>query len=179
MTDFWDTDLRVRLDAALQARSEQQRGRLFEDLICQMFGSIAGMSVVARNVFTAGRSQEIDMLVAHRSRQSGISFLPGFILVECKNWSWPVSSMEVAWFDRKVRQRGIDLGILVAVQGVTGDQRERTFAHEIIAWALAERRRLLVITSAELTRLRNGKDLVELIWAKLASLHGGGMSLPR
>ena len=177
MSDFWDTDLRVRLDAARQARSEQQRGRLFEDLICQMFGSIAGMSVVARNVFTAGRSQEVDILIAHESRQSGISFLPDFILVECKNWSWPVSSMEVAWFDRKVKQRGLDFGILVAPQGVTGDQRERTFAHEIIAWALAERRRLVVITSIDLARLRSGEEVVDLVWAKLALLHAGGMSL--
>ena len=179
MSDFWDTNLRVRLDAALQARSEQQRGRLFEDLICQMFGSITGMSIVARNVFTTGRSQEVDILIAHDSRRSGIPFLPDFILVECKNWSWPVSSIEVAWFDRKVKQRGIDLGILVAAQGVTGEQRERTFAHEIIAWALAERRRLVVITSSDLAPLRSGEELVELVWARLALLHSGGMSLPQ
>jgi|SRR5688572_23908653 len=177
MSDFWDTDLRVRLDAALQARSEQQRGRLFEELICQMFGSIPGMSVIARNVFTAGRSQEVDILIGHDSRLSEISFLPDFILVECKNWSWPVSSMEVAWFDRKVKQRGLDLGILVAAHGVTGEQRERTFAHEIISWALAERRRLIVITSIDLTRLTSGNELVALIWSKLGVLHGGGMSL--
>ena len=54
MSDFWDTDLRVRLDAVLQAHSERQRGLLFEDLIGQLFESIAGMSVIDRNVFTAG-----------------------------------------------------------------------------------------------------------------------------
>jgi hypothetical protein len=178
MSDFWDADLGVRLDAARQARSEQQRGRLFEDLICRLFESIVGISVVDRNVFTAGRSQEVDILIAHNARRSEISFLPNFVLIECKNWSWPVSSMEVAWFDRKVKQRGIELGILVATQGVTGEQRERTFAHEIIAWALAERRRLIVITSTDLAQLSSGDDLVDLIWAKLGVLHGGGMSLP-
>ena len=96
MSDFWDTDLRVRLDAALQARTEQQRGRLFEELICQMFESMDGMSIAARNIFTTGRSQEIDILIEHDARILGLAHLPDFILVECKNWSWPVSSMEVA-----------------------------------------------------------------------------------
>jgi hypothetical protein len=136
------------------------------------------MSVVERNRFTAGRSQEIDILVAHNARRSEIPFLPDFILVECKNWSWPVSSMEVAWFDRKVKQRGIELGILFATQGVTGEQRERTFAHEIICWALAERRRLVVITATDLAQLTSRDDFVDLIWAKLGVLHSGGVSLP-
>jgi len=62
---------------------------------------------------------------------------------------------------------------------VTGEQRERTFAHEIISWALAERRRLVVITSTDLVQLTSGDDLIDLIWAKLGVLHGGGMSLPQ
>jgi hypothetical protein len=178
MSDFWDTDLRVRLGATRQARTEQQRGRLFEELMCLIFESIDGMSIAGRNVFTEGRSQEIDILVEHDARASGLAFLPDFILIECKNWSWPVSSMEVAWFDRKVKQRGIGLGILIAAQGVTGDQRERSFAHEIIAWALAERRRLIVITLADLEQVTSGQQVVALILSKLRVLHGGGMSLP-
>src|SRR5687768_17145439 len=105
MSDFWASNLAERLEEARSIRTHAERGAHFEDLICDMFESVVGMSVFERNVFSVGRSQEIDILVEHDNRVSGLALLPDFLLVECKNWSWPVSSMEVAWFDRKVKQR--------------------------------------------------------------------------
>jgi len=54
---------------------------------------------------------------------------PPYILVECKNWSEKVSSNEVSWFDTKLRDRGLFLGILIATCGITGDPQRLTDAH--------------------------------------------------
>jgi hypothetical protein len=48
---------------------------------------------------------------------------PPWILVECKNWSTKVDSMNINWFDHKLQSRGLSLGILIAAQGITGDPR--------------------------------------------------------
>lgn len=172
MADFWDIDLRTRLDAALQAPSSHERGQLFEELICQMFESINGIAHTERNIFSYGRAQEIDILFFNDRRPDGFDFLPRVILVECKNWTEPVSSAEVAWFDAKVRQRGRGFGILFTANGITGDARDLTFAHQIIAWALADGRELVVITADELRAVKNTAELIQLLKVNLTRLGG-------
>ena len=54
-------------------------------------------------------------------------------IIECKNWSNPVGSMEVSWFITKIRDRGLDFGVLVAANGVTGDARDKTAAHHVVS----------------------------------------------
>jgi hypothetical protein len=172
MADFWDINLRIRLEAARRARSRADRGRLFEDLICQLFESVEGIAHTERNVFSYGRAQEIDILFFNDRRPGSLDFLPHVIVVECKNWSHPVSSAEVAWFDAKVRQRGRGFGILFAASGVTGDARDLTFAHQIIAWALAEGRELIVITADDLVAVSSVADLIQLLKVKITRLGG-------
>jgi hypothetical protein len=96
MADFWDTDLRIRLSAALSAPSAQERGRLYKELICSIFEAIDGIVHTERNVFSYGRAQEIDILFFNDRLPGGLDFLPHVIVVECKNWSDAVSSAEVA-----------------------------------------------------------------------------------
>lgn len=102
----------------------------------------------------------------------GLAFLPNVILVECKNWTEPVSSAEVAWFDAKVRQRGRGFGILFAASGITGDRRDLTFAQPIIAWALADHRELVVVTVDDLAMLGSAEELIQLLKVKITQLGG-------
>jgi hypothetical protein len=55
---------------------------------------------------------------------------------------------------------------------VTGDARDLTFAHQIIAWALADGRELVVITADDLRELKSAADFVRLIKVKLTRLGG-------
>jgi len=73
-------------------------------------------------------------------------------------------------FISKLRSRGLAFGILVAANGVTGSQQARTAAHSFIAGALAEGRRLLVLTSTDHTPLRDTAELVLLLRNKLCQL---------
>ena len=100
----------------------------------------------------------------------GFYFLPNIILVECKNWSKPVSSEEVNWFDSKLKRRGQSFGILIAANGITGNSQNVESAHEIIRVALSEGRQLVVITQTEIKTLQTTQDLVSLIQEKLCEL---------
>jgi len=78
---------------------------------------------------------------------------PAIILIECKNWSTPVSSMKIAWFIMKVWGRGQRFGILVAANGITGNARDLNRANQLIARALSQGTSILVITREEILAL--------------------------
>lgn len=164
-------------DRVLDSTDPVARGRALEDLVCYLIDTVPGVEVTERNRLNPAHSQEIDIAAWNDQAPNGFWFLPPILLFECKNWTRPVGSNEVAWFDAKVRSRGLDLGILVAAQGVTGDAERRTAAHAQIAAALHESRRLVVISLEELAPLRDSRELVALLKRKLTSLAARGTSI--
>ena len=104
----------------------------------------------------------------------GLYFLPHIILIEAKNWSSRVGGEEVNWFDSKLRNRGLDFGILVCTMGITGDPAKLTAAHNVISKALSERRKLVVLETDEIIQLGNTEALCELLKTKLCSLAVNG-----
>jgi Restriction endonuclease len=156
-------------DGANGATTADQ-GRALEDLICYVFAQVPGISITRRNELNAFRTEEIDVALWNDGHPDGFFFLPNVILVECKNWSHRVSSAELSWFEAKLRNRGLDFGILVAAKGITGDPEGMTAAHSIVASALREGRRLVVITSDEFLRLTDSLQLVRLVKEKLCDL---------
>jgi hypothetical protein len=115
------------------------------------------------NVFA---NEEIDVALFNE----GIVSLPNIILVEAKNWSTRVGSAEVAWFLNKLQNRGLDFGILVTTLGITGDAADLTAAHHTVAVALAQKRRLIVITTDEIQALAHTDQLLHLIKVKICDL---------
>jgi hypothetical protein len=158
----------------MNGASTSEKGRAFEDLICYVFALIPGVSITRRNAMNVFNTEEIDVALWNERSASGIAFAQEIVLIECKNWSSPVGSAEVNWFDSKLRSRGLDFGILVATQGITGDAQDLTAAHSIIAAALRERRRLIVITKAELECLQDTDTLIHLMKEKLCDLAVSG-----
>lgn len=151
-----------------------EQGRSLEDLVCYVFGKVPGITITHRNQLNTFHSEEIDVALFNEKRPRILDFLPNVILVEAKNWSRPVGSSEVSWFYTKLRNRGLDFGILVALRGITGDSQEHTSAHQIIAQALMDRRKMLVLTADDLLSLANTDDLVKLIKLKLCELAVAG-----
>lgn len=153
-----------------RAQTPDECGAALEDLICYVFDKVPGITVTCRNEKNAFHTEEIDIAFWNERPPNGFHFLQNVILVECKNWTAPVGSEEVAWFDRKLADRGLTDGVLVAANGVTGDARKRTDAHSIIASALSAQRRLVVVTRAEIEELGDSADLVELVKVRLCEL---------
>lgn len=158
------------------ASTTKAKGDALEELICHVFGTIPGISVTRRNKKNAFRTEEID--IAFFNEPTGeLAFLPWMILVECKNWTAPVGSESVSWFDTKLRNRGLEFGVMIAAAGITGSADSLTAAHSIVAGALKEKRRLIVVTMDELVALSHSDELVKLIKEKLCDLVAGGTAL--
>jgi hypothetical protein len=159
------------------ATTKAEKGRSFEDLICYLFSKIPGISVTRRNVLNQFGSEEIDVAFWNRRNSNGLYFLHNIILVECKNWSQPLGSAEVSWFDSKLRRRAQPFGILIAANGITGNAADKTAAHDVISAALAEGRQFVVLTRQEIEDLALSIQLVELIQSKLCELAVAGTLL--
>ena len=155
-----------------------QRGRALEEALCYIFGRVPGIAITHRDQLNTFQSEEIDVALWNDKRTKAFDFLPNIVLLESKNWSNAVGSAEVAWFDTKLRNRGLDFGILIALNGITGNAGDKTAAHQIIATSLGEQRRLIVITGDDLLSLHTTLDLVTLIKTKLCELAVTGTLFP-
>jgi hypothetical protein len=159
------------LDAGVAAANTTEQGRALEDLISYVFEQVPGIVITRRNQMNVFNTEEVDVAFFNdKIGDGGLPFLPELILVEAKNWSKNVGSEEVSWFDTKVRNRGLSFGILVTNRGITGDHHDLSNAHSIVAAALREQRRLIVIRTAELSALNHSDELVKLVKEKLCDL---------
>lgn len=158
------------VEAGANGATTAVQGRALEDMICYVFGQVPGIAITHRNEMNAFQTEEIDVALWNDGHADGFFFLPNIILVECKNWSNRVSSAELSWFDAKLRSRGLSFGVLVAARGITGDPADVTAAHSIVASALREGRRLVVVKSDELLALADSAELVRLVKEKLCDL---------
>jgi hypothetical protein len=154
------------VNAGLNGATTAEKGKALEDLICYLFDLVPGITITHRNEKNAFATEEIDVALFNEE----IVSLPNIILVEAKNWSNRVGSIEVAWFLTKLQNRGLDFGILVTTLGITGNAQDLTAAHNTIATSLAQKRRLIVITTAELQGLADTDELLRLIKTKLCDL---------
>lgn len=146
------------------------QGRVLENLVCYLFESTPGITVTERNVLNAFHTEEVDVAFWNDPHRRGLRFLPHVLLVECKNWSRPVGSQEVAYFVRRLRNRGLDFGLLVSTRGVSGSPADLTDAHYEIATALKDGVRVVVIDRSEIEQLFHSDALVRLIKRKLCML---------
>lgn len=158
------------LDAGQNGQTTAEQGRALEDLICYVLGQVPGVTITHRNELNAFDTEEIDVAIWNDGAPDGFFFLPNIVLIECKNWSNRVGSAELNWFDAKLRNRGLPFGILVTTLGITGQAADVTAAHAIVAAALREGRRLIVITADDLLAVGSTEALIRLIKLKMCDL---------
>jgi len=152
------------------ANTTTQKGRILEELIGYIFERVPGIPIVERNQMNEFQTEEIDVAFWNDKSARGFHFLPYTILVECKNWSNAVGSIEVAYFIKKLENKGLDFGILVATNGITGSNTDFTRANFEVSIALAKGVRLIVITRGEIERLGTTQELIQLVKKKLCKL---------
>ena len=158
-----------------KATSPYHKGKILEDLFCYIFEKIPGVSISMRNRFNAFQDEEIDIAFWNRQSPRGLYFLSFIILVECKNWSNPVSSSEVEWFAHKLESRSLEFGILIAANGISGSSTQINRSHNIVAHHLSRNRRLITIKRDELETLVSTEQLITMIQEKLCELAVAGV----
>lgn len=168
-------DLFAKSDAA---KTNVEKGKCLEDLAVYLFEMIPGISVTARDKKNTYDAEEIDVALWNEQHARGFKTLNFLILVECKNWSSPVGSMEVNWFLTKIKNRALDFGILIAANGITGSDEDRRQAHDVVSKALAEGVRMILLTRDEILSLADTDELVRTVKCKLCELIVSGTVWP-
>lgn len=153
------------------------QGRALEEVIGYVFSKAPGVEVVANNSLNVFNTEEVDVAIWVDRNLGPFAFLPNVVLIECKNWSAAVGTAEVAYFSQRLRHRGCELGLLVAANGITGDPAQLTAANFQIAHALAEGRRILVLTRADMESLANTDELARMLKRKICELTVTGAAL--
>lgn len=146
------------------------RGKALEDLVAAIFETVTGVEVRARNAKSVFENEELDLLMTNRGGADGLPALGPFFSVECKNWSRPVGSTEVAWFATKLRRSNQSFGVLVAANGVTGRPTDMTAANFEAATALTEGQAVVVLTLREIGWIGSGEELADVLTEKYAHL---------
>lgn len=174
MARYSQNTINTHLTVGNNGATTTLKGKAFEDLACYLFGHIPGVEITLRNTLNTFATEEIDVAIWNEKRPKGLYFLPHIVLIECKNWSNPVSSSEVSWFAQKLESRGRDYGVLIANNGITGNPADLTAAHNIVASHLSKGRHIIVINRTEIAQLQDTQDLIKLIKQKLCTLTVSG-----
>ncbi len=162
------------LRKADRARKKVIRGKAYEELACYLFDCVPGISITGRNLLNTFAAEEIDVACYNEQHPAGLRPLSPFFVVECKGWREPVTSEQVGWFLMKIEHRGMDFGVLIAARGITGVPEHLTASHSLVAFALAKKIRMVILTRAEIEALHSGEELAQLILSKVTQLHATG-----
>ncbi|MFC6023741.1 restriction endonuclease [Plantactinospora solaniradicis] len=150
------------LDAVSLAAHSQAKGEAYEKLITFLFESIPGC-IVDRDITNVFGTEQIDVAVGNIHEVGGLRLLPPVFLVECKNWDDPVDSQAIGYFFNILASRAIELGVLVAANGVTGDIVTGRHGHSLGLGAAPRGIKMIVITNDDIARLRHQDDFVNLL----------------
>ena len=158
------------IDDSEKASTKQEKGKLFEDLACYLFETIPGVVIAKRNSMNQYNTEEVDVSIWNDKDVEGLPFLNNIFLVECKNWSNPVESVDVNWFATKVEDRGLDFGVLLAAHGITKEKDELKRAQSILTGYLRKHIQIIVIEKEEILALETTGDIILLIKNKICEL---------
>ncbi|HSH59118.1 MAG TPA: restriction endonuclease [Acidimicrobiales bacterium] len=169
--------IKAHMAAIAKAANTSEQGRAHEDLAVHLFESVPGCRV-ERNIMNDFQTEEVDVAVGNDGLPAGLPGLANVILVECKDWSHPVSSQAVGYFINKLANRSVELGILIATNGIAG-QKEHRNAVALGIGAIARGIKLLVITNDDIMALSSTADFVDLVKRRyLRAVAAGTVGLP-
>ncbi len=174
MSAYSLTKIKLLIDKGLgKSETTKARGDAFEELICYLLCELPGINVL-RNARDPFQSQEIDVTVSNAGVSIGMKVFPTALLVECKNWDDPVGVTAVTDFIFKLMAKYVDLGIIVAANGITGDKQQLTAAYQRIAIAQSKGHRVLILTLEDLKAVKTTGDFESLLINKFLEAVGSG-----
>jgi len=159
------------IDLGQNASSSIEKGQALEHLARYIFEKIPGVEIHDVDSMNYHLTEEIDIAVWNDQESDGLKSFPVIFLIECKNLDGNVPTRDVAYFITKIRNKGLDFGIIIASNGITGSQEDSTRAHFEIPLALSEGIRVIIINLDDILLLRNTNDLIQLIKRKVSSLY--------
>jgi hypothetical protein len=176
--DLDPNEVRRYLDLASNAPNSDSKGKAYEALAVYLFDLIPGC-ITEPNVTSVFRTDQVDVAVGNPRLAEGLPILPTAMLVECKDWELPVDSKSVGYFMNILAGRGVELGVLIAANGITGDLADMTNAHALGLAASPRGVKVVVITSDEIAGLESTEQFTELLTRRyLRAIATGAIGAP-
>lgn len=146
--------------AAADGGTTAQKGNALEQVVADTLCLFDGVGILFTNAVDVENSCEIDILLYNQRHPAGLPFLQDNILIECKNWEAPVNTATLRAFTSKLRQFKLDFGVVVASNGITGNQVDRTAGHAHLRREFDQvGLKTLVVTRQEFESLASTDDL--------------------
>lgn len=140
------------LERIKKAITTDEKKKSLEDLAEVIINQIDDLKVIDRNLRSS--AEEIDLLIGNESKEMFWVRLGSPILLECKNWKIPVGSKEIRDFAGKIESAGVTTGILIAPNGITGDEYKD--ARSLIRENRIKGKHIIVIENEDLIEIANG-----------------------
>jgi hypothetical protein len=170
--------IRQYLIDAAAAPTSDTKGKFYEELVRYLFEAVPGC-IAERNLTNVFRTEQIDVAVGNAQPGNGLWLLPHVLLVECKNWDKAVDSSTVGYFMNILAGRGVELGVLVAANGITGDREDLTNAHALGLHGSPRAIKVVIITTEDIANLTSVDDFIELLHRRyLRSFATGAIGVP-
>ncbi|MGI5206226.1 hypothetical protein ACQEU6_32220 [Spirillospora sp. CA-108201] len=160
MTPYDVARIQRELEGLDTAANTTAKGNNLQHLTDYLLSQIPGVTIRAKNILDHTRSDEKDLWIRH-SGVCGLPFSDLYLPVECKNEQRSTSASEIRDFAAKIRYSSGTDGLLVTRAGLSGAPGHR--AHDAIHLELANQVRITVITCADVGKLTDTDDLVELL----------------
>lgn len=171
MAKYSQTKIARLLRESDNAPTTAVKGAKLEELVKYLFCKVSKVTFYGANILDGVRAHEIDVVFNNDTRSSDLYFLDHAIITECKNTAAPTSSAQVGWFVRKLQDRIATSGILISLNGITGEADGVSNAHsEIINALTRDGIRILVIKRADILAFQDTDDLVALLQRKIMKL---------
>jgi hypothetical protein len=175
---FGHAEIHRYLADARAATTSDAKGKLYEELVKYLFEAVPGCFAES-NITNVFRTEQIDIAVGNGKLPDGLWLLPHVILVECKQWEVPVDSGRVGYFMNILAGRGVELGILVAANGITGNPDDLTNAHALGLHGSPRGLKVVVITTEDIANLHTVAEFIELLHRRyLLAYAAGAIGIP-
>lgn len=154
--------------AAGDSGTTAEKGRVLEEVVQQTMCLFDGVGLIDCNVEDLAGSLEIDLILYnHQVAGTGLPFLPPLLIIECKNWEAAVNTATLRAFTSKIHKMRLKFGLLVAANGITGDDADVTAAHAHLRDEFnRDEEIILVVTRDELCGVASTEELGALLRKK-------------
>ncbi|VXB65757.1 hypothetical protein [Brevundimonas sp. G8] len=153
----------AELKAIAETPEAQPKGARLEALMRTIFEAVPGLVFEGSNIKNSYGTEEIDILYWNEAPRDGLHFLDCPLIVECKSSGHPVPGRDVRYFATLLKDKSRRNGILIALNGVTGDKDFPSAAFFHLTAAMIDGVTVLVITGDDLRKLTSGNDLVRAL----------------
>ena len=158
------------LSVIRKSSSQNEQGFALEELLCNLFKKIPGLSITKRNEDRKFDGNDIDIIIWNAQRSDGFYFLPNILSIAAYRWLEKIEKEHISWFINRLKERGLSFGILVAMNGLVEDEEERTLVRQQISSALNDERQIVILRGKDFKKINSTEQLVTLVKEKLCEL---------